>query len=183
MLFNWEERRDQRVLVILTALSFLLLTVAIITVYGSPMEGYELSVYASTPAIFWIAILVCLMTGMFLFHVHHGTGNRLWVVGLFEIIQANFVLISLYLYKGFIHIERTDSMSYVGSAWCGGVSLPPVVMNSYLVLSLLEETAYTNTWAATGKFYPADFYSLSVSSSVNTIYDNIGLTVYARSAP
>jgi hypothetical protein len=58
-----------------------------------------------------------------------------------------------------------------------------VATNSYLVLSLLEEAAYTSTWAATEKFYPADFYNLTVSSSVNTIYNNSGLTIYARSAP
>ncbi|MBI0583761.1 MAG: hypothetical protein ISF22_05980 [Methanomassiliicoccus sp.] len=111
-----EEGTVQRYHLVLAAFSFLLLTAAVITVYDHPMTGYELSVYQSTPLLFWIAIIFCQLTGILLFYKYYGTGTRLWGLGLFEILLSNFVLLTLYLYKGFIYIERTDSMSYVGYA-------------------------------------------------------------------
>lgn len=111
-----EDRRLQRYAVLLSILAFLVLTVAVLVVYGSPMRGYEYSVYGSTPIIFWIAIIFGQLTGILLFYMYYGTGKRLWAVGVFQILLSNFVLMTLYLYKGFIYLERTDSLSYVGYA-------------------------------------------------------------------
>lgn len=111
-----EDRRLQRYAALLSILAFLVLTVAVLVVYDNPMRGYEYSVYGSTPIIFWIAIIFSLLTGILLFYIYYGTGRRLWVVGIFQILLSNFVLMTLYLYKGFIYLERTDSLSYVGYA-------------------------------------------------------------------
>ncbi|GEM_PF-5360182 len=111
-----EDRRLQRYAVLLSITAFLVLTVAVLAVYASPMRGYEYSVYGSAPVIFWIAIIFCQLTGILLFYTYYGTGKRLWTVGIFQILLSNFMLMTLYLYKGFIYLERTDSLSYVGYA-------------------------------------------------------------------
>lgn len=116
MIFDWNGIKGQRFLVLVTAFSFILLTVAIVTVYNAPMTGYEYSVYQSTPFVFWIAIIVGLINGILLFVMNYGKNKAMWGIGLFEILLSNFVLISLYLYRGFIYIERSDSQSYVGYA-------------------------------------------------------------------
>lgn len=48
MILKKEDAGTHRLLVLVATLSFLLLTLAIIAVYLSPMEGYEYSVYEST---------------------------------------------------------------------------------------------------------------------------------------
>ncbi len=111
-----ESKRAHRYLITSAALSFLLLTSAIVTIYNTPMRGYEYSVYASTPFLFWISIIVSLLVGIVLFSVYYGRSRALCSVGLFEILLSNFILISMYLYRGFIYIERSDSQSYVGYA-------------------------------------------------------------------
>lgn len=116
MRFDFEDSRVRSYLKLVTALSFLLLTVAILIVYNAPMTGYEYSVYQSTPTIFWVAIIAGLMTGILLFYLSYGTGSRLWVVGFFEILLTNILLVTVYLYRGFIYLNRLDSLSYIGYA-------------------------------------------------------------------
>jgi hypothetical protein len=111
-----ENRRLQRYVVLISSLGFLALTIAVLAVYSDPMKGYEYSIYNSTPLIFWLSIVFCQLTGILLFYTYYGTRSRLWSVGLFQIILSNFVLMTLYVYKGFIYLERTDSLSYVGYA-------------------------------------------------------------------
>jgi hypothetical protein len=116
MFRDWGEKKVQRYLILASTLSFLLLTVAIVFVYNNPMIGYEFSVYRSSPLIFWIAIIISLIIGILLFYVNYGRNRALWAVGLFQILFSNFIFVTHYLYKGFIYIERFDSLTYVGYA-------------------------------------------------------------------
>lgn len=94
----------------------MLMTVAIICVYLTPMVGYEYSVYQSTPLIFWAATIICLMNGILLFMVSYGRKRGLCAVGLFQMLFAHFALVSLYLYRSFLYLQKADSLSYIGYA-------------------------------------------------------------------
>ena len=115
MSVDFLSKKWRRCLRVSTTLSFLLLTIALLMVNRSPVTGYEYSLYQSTPAVFWVAIIFCLLNGMLLFHSYYGR-SRTWALGLFEILLAQFVFLTLYLYRGFIYIDRFDSQSYVGMA-------------------------------------------------------------------
>ncbi len=116
MILKKEDAGTHRLLVLVATLSFLLLTLAIIAVYLSPMEGYEYSVYESTPLVFWIAIITGLAVGILLFVVYYGKSRAMWGLGLFQILFSNYLLVSFYQVKGFMYIDRFDSMSIVGYA-------------------------------------------------------------------
>jgi hypothetical protein len=116
MRFYFVGKNRHRYLVLVTALSFLLITAALLIVHSSPMTGYEYSVYISTPFIFWVAIIVGLLTGILLFYRYYGTASRMWAIGLFEILLSNMLLVSVYVYRGFIYVDRMDSLSYIGYA-------------------------------------------------------------------
>jgi hypothetical protein len=116
MLTDFGQRKVQRYLTLAMALSFLLMTVAILSVHLDPATGYESSVYWSIPPIFWVAIITCLIVGVLVFHANYGTGRKAWVLGLFEILLAHVVPLTIFLYQGFIYIDRFDSQSYVGYA-------------------------------------------------------------------
>ncbi|MDW5562425.1 MAG: hypothetical protein SA339_04290 [Methanomassiliicoccus sp.] len=98
----------------MAAFSFVLMTLAIISVYNAPMGKYEYSVYQSTPAIFWIAIILGIVSGIATLIFSYGKSRFFFSVGLFQLLITNFVLITLYLYRGFIYLERFDSQTYVG---------------------------------------------------------------------
>lgn len=116
MKIGWDGKRAKRHLVLATALSFMLMTAAIVLVYDAPVAGYEYSVYESTPLIFWIAMIVCLMIGILTFIVFYSRDRRMCGVGLFEVLLTHFVLVSLYLYRGFVYLQKADSLSYIGYA-------------------------------------------------------------------
>jgi hypothetical protein len=140
-----EDRRLQRIVVLLSVLSFAVLTVAILAVYGSPMQGYEYSVYNSTPILFWLAVIFAQLTGILLFYTYYGSGSRLWVIGFLQILFSNFILMTLYLYKGFIYLERTDSLSYVGYA----------------------KDIFDNGYFSTSNFYPLGSIIMSMTGNVS----------------
>jgi hypothetical protein len=140
MLTDFGDRKVQRYLTLAMALSFLLLTVGILSVYSNPGTGYERSVYQSTPVIFWVAIITCLIVGVLVFHANYGTGRKAWVLGLFEILLAHVVPLTIFLYQGFIYIDRFDSQSYVGYARDITIYGHFYVSNFYPAISILTAT-------------------------------------------
>jgi hypothetical protein len=156
-------KRLERLRIIFTTISFLLITVSIVSLYYAPMDGYELSVYASTPAIFWIAMLLGLVNGIYIFVSNYGKAKRLWAIGLCEIVLCNLLLISLYVYRGSFYLERTDSLTYVGYAndiaLHGGIIQSNIYpMFSILMGSLSEVTGLSVI--AVSQILPAVFYTL-----------------------
>ena len=47
-------------------LTFTLYVVGLIAAWNHPIDGYESSIYFSTPLIFWMAAILCLIMGIFL---------------------------------------------------------------------------------------------------------------------
>lgn len=157
------QKNVERLTIIFTAISFLLITFAIFSLYDAPMKGYELSVYASTPAIFWIAMLLGLVNGIFMFIRNFGKTKRFWAIGLFEIILCNLLLISLYVYRGSLYLERTDSLTYVGYA--NDIALHGTIIQSniYPMVSILMGSLSSVTGLSVidvSQMLPAIFYSL-----------------------
>lgn len=113
---DWQEGNVRRGLTVASALAFLLITLALVLAWSDPMTGYEYSVYFSAPPLFWASVIIGALVGVTVFRTYYGTGNRMWVVGLFQLLLSNVVFMTLYLYKGFIYIQRNDSLSYVGYA-------------------------------------------------------------------
>jgi len=99
-----------------TIISFLILSYALLAVADTPTRGYELSIYSSTPIIFWIAIVFGLVNGLFLITSDlYGKMGKMWMVGLFQIVFCNCLVISLYALRGYVCL-RYDPMSSVGLA-------------------------------------------------------------------
>jgi hypothetical protein len=156
-------KRAKRLRIVFTAISFLLITVAIIAIYSAPMKGYELSVYGSTPAIFWIAMILGLGNGIFMFISNFGKSKRLWSIGLFEIIFCNLLLISLYVYRGSFYLERTDSLTYVGYANDIALHGNIIQSNIYPMISILMGSLSSVTGLSiidVSQMLPAVFLSL-----------------------
>jgi hypothetical protein len=157
------ENKGHRLALILTTISFLLITSAIVSIYDAPMKGYELSVYESTPTIFWIAMILGLFNGIFLFVRFFGKSKKYWALGLLEIILCNALLISLYVYRGTFYLERTDSLSYVGYAkelLSQGTLFPSDIYPMISVLMVFIGEITGQSMIIVSQFLPALFYSI-----------------------
>ena len=97
-----------------TSLSFFIICVAIIILAHTPVNGYELSIYQGTPIIFWIAIVAGMINGGLLLLRYYNSGNKLWTVGLLEIVLCHLLIVSVYLLRGSFYLDRGDSLSYIG---------------------------------------------------------------------
>ncbi len=113
-----EDGRWKRATLISTTLSFFILSYALLVLSKYPVEGYELSIYSSTPLIFWIAVIICIFNGIFLITLGvFGKTEKMWVIGMFEILFCNSLVISLYALRGYVlYSGRGDVASYVGMA-------------------------------------------------------------------
>jgi len=101
-----------------SSISFLLVSYALFIVSMNPATGYELSIYTSTPYIFWVAIIIGLFNGiLILFLKMYGKIEKMWIIGIFSIILFNVLVISLYAFRGYIlYLGRGDTAGYVGMA-------------------------------------------------------------------
>jgi hypothetical protein len=98
----------------ITALSFFLISIAVLSLYYTPIKGFEISIYQITSWIFWVPMIFGLINGGLLFFWCYKSNKILWVVGLLEVLLCNAIIISLNGLRGFIYLQRADPLSYVG---------------------------------------------------------------------
>lgn len=100
-----------------TIIFFIILSGALFSLTDFHAKGYELSIYASTPIFFWIAVIFGLIYGILLIALAiYREKDEFARMGIFIIIFCNFVLLTLYALKGYYYLERADTLSYIGYA-------------------------------------------------------------------
>lgn len=101
-----------------TSISFMLISYSLLLVVRKPVIGYEISIYSSTPLIFWISLLFSLINGIFLLLSSISTrSNKQFNLGFFQIIFCNALLVFLPKLKNYTLIMgRGDNADYVGYA-------------------------------------------------------------------
>lgn len=107
-----------RYILLSSSILFLLTTYVLLIVSDNPAKSYEISIYSSTPFIFWFTIIIGLFNGIFIIVLAlYRKIDKIWILGLFEIIFFNILVISLYAIRGYIlYLGRGDTASYVGMA-------------------------------------------------------------------
>ena len=101
-----------------TSISFMLISYSLLLVTRKPVMGYEISIYSSTPLIFWVSLLFSLINGMFLLWSSISTrSSKQFNIGFFQIIFCNALLVLLPKLKNYTLIMgRGDNAAYVGYA-------------------------------------------------------------------
>ncbi len=141
---------------------FLVLSYALLMIANEPITGYELSIYSATPAIFWIAIIFGLFNGLFIIasNLYRKTG-KIWMLGLFQIILCNSLVISLYALRGYVlYLGRGDVSTYVGFAKdiseFGNIGFNLYPITSILISQLNKMTGISNIIIS--KYLPSMFF-------------------------
>lgn len=99
---------------LITAVSFFIISIALLSLYATPVKGYEVSLYQKTPLIVWVALIFGIFNGGLLFYRYYGSRKKLWLIGLFEILLCFIIIMSIYTLRGSIFLAKADSLSYVG---------------------------------------------------------------------
>jgi hypothetical protein len=84
------------ILIFTTVLSFIFITYAIYIISLVPASYYELSIYQSTPIVFWVAVVIGLANGIILIVLRiYDKIGQFWIFGAIELVLCNCLLISL----------------------------------------------------------------------------------------
>jgi len=96
--------KNNRLLKIITILSFLLIIVSLILINRAQSVGYELSIYESTSDFVWLSLMGSIVGGVILI-VHQALikneENNWWRLGFLILILCNFIILGLPAFKGY----------------------------------------------------------------------------------
>jgi len=98
---------------LLTILGFILATVSVFTAHWSDANVYEISIYASTPDVFWVSIVFCFIISLLLSISPHKkenySGNALMFLSF-------AIIIFLPIMRRYHYIGEGDSLTHLGYA-------------------------------------------------------------------
>jgi len=105
-----------RILLISSIISFIMIILGLISLVVTPTQGYEVSIYDSTPIIFWVAVILGLFNAVLVlsYSMDRELKTKFIVIAIMQIILCNILLLSLYALRGYIYLERGDTLSYIG---------------------------------------------------------------------
>jgi len=153
-----------------TTLSFLFLSYALSAIAKAPTTGYEISIYSATPLIFWVTIIIGIFNGISIIVLglyDKIKTTKIIAIGAFEIIFCHFLLLTLYILRGYVYLERADTLSYIGYAkdismhgYFFSYNYYPIIP---ILLSQLNQIANISTLALSG-YLPALFFAFYILS-------------------
>ncbi len=92
------------VIKVIAILCFLLVDIGLIYAHDAPATGYESSIYASTPMILWVSIIIAMICGVsiIVYSVYRNLENRMtWIIGVLLVAFFYVIAISVYQIRGY----------------------------------------------------------------------------------
>ncbi|MBN2239583.1 MAG: hypothetical protein JW712_07405 [Dehalococcoidales bacterium] len=109
--------RSKDWLTILAAGCLVLVSIALLLAHNSPASGYEIDIYASTPRMVWIFIILSFIggTAIILHQVltREYRGSRFWLIGLLVILVARIALLYVPFVRGYYAWDG-DNITHFG---------------------------------------------------------------------
>lgn len=125
---NTSSHRRTRGARLLLTIGFVALTVAILAAYRTPARELELSIYRSTPFLFWAGVGVALLIGVLIAFRAEGPGRVSQGCYLLS-GGAALSIVALPILRGYHFYGRGDSLSHLGwTRMFGAGTLHPVQM-------------------------------------------------------
>ncbi len=105
---------------IISIFCLIIFIIGIIGAWNSPASGYESSIYISTPLVFWISVILCVLVGIIIiisqiYSEHHKiTYNNFIYIGLILIFLAFAAISSLLILRGYVLWAGGDPLTHLG---------------------------------------------------------------------
>jgi hypothetical protein len=108
--------RQQRVSIILLIISFLLLGVSLIITWLNPAVTYEVSIFLSTPKIYWVSLLFSLFIGFFIvIKFNLSDENRIYKNSALLLLFIAFAsFLALWIIRGYYLWCSGDPLTHLG---------------------------------------------------------------------
>jgi hypothetical protein len=90
---------------------FLLISIAVFVAWSNPANSYELSIYNSTPVLFWLLVLTALLIAIVLSSQHYV------LFRFFGIFLGGIAMLTIYalpVIRGYYFVGETDSLRHLG---------------------------------------------------------------------
>ncbi|MCU4743585.1 hypothetical protein [Natronoglomus mannanivorans] len=97
---------------ILISISYFGLFLAYTSANRSPATGYELSIYQSTPLVFWLGVGVTALTSIYLVQTYRG---GVQVSGMVTGLLAIISVVSIPYLRGYFYYGRFDALNHLGT--------------------------------------------------------------------
>jgi hypothetical protein len=97
---------------------FIFITISSLVTFFTPLKGYEISIYESTPYIVWILLLFSILGGVSVivhqvFTKQYKCSN-FWLLGFFLLILCRVILLYIPFIKGY-YTWNGDNISHIGA--------------------------------------------------------------------
>lgn len=103
------DSRFIKIQLLIIIICFIIYEIGVVSAWLNPVMGYELNVYTSTPAIFWFAIIVCMIVGSLAYVTQYNGSTRLSrfvkYSGLCLLIFSSIALASIPFIRGYFGIH------------------------------------------------------------------------------
>lgn len=97
-------------------IGFILITISLLEIFFNPTTTYEISIYTSTPTLFWISITYNVVVSILYLLINlFKKFSKFPLYSYIQIILSNCLVISLFAIKGYYaYLGRGDTLSYAG---------------------------------------------------------------------
>lgn len=111
--------RADQIIKLLSAFCFLAIALSIVAAHDAPAAGYEVSIYNSTPLIFWVVIVGSTIWGLLvvLQQIYSGGHklNNTWMAGFSVVFLSYTAILALYLIRGYGFFNLNgDAATHIG---------------------------------------------------------------------
>lgn len=171
---------------ILTIAYFLVTTWSLLEAYSVQTIGYESSIYTHTPQVFWLSLMYGFILGsaVIIWDIigKKDTSSKLWVLGAFILVYSCFLLLSLFVIRGYYMWDmNADPASHIGvirdlvaNGYFNDTNKYPIMHILMAILSNLANIDIFSLHKFTPLFLPI-LCSLLVYLLVRDIFDDINV--------
>jgi hypothetical protein len=103
---------------IITIICLIFISISIWLIKSSPTTGYESSIYKSTPIFVWVILILCIICGIaiVILSLTKEYVKGTWIYGFILILICDFIILSLYILKGYYLWDAMGDLGFHISA-------------------------------------------------------------------
>ena len=159
----------RRTCLIIAIICLVLLAAALLIAHNAPATGYELSIYASTPVLVWVFLILACAGGVFLIlhqvTTEHNERSRIWLVGFLVLLLAHVSLLYVPYVRGYVSWQG-DNISHWGQ-------IKDIVSTGHFA----EGNAYPVTHTLLAQVVSVTGLPLSTVADLSTCFLSVGFVL------
>ena len=130
----------------ITAVGFVAIGIGILVARGDPATGFEMSIYAGTPNLFWACVCAALFASVLI--VFANPNRKVLATAAVLAGTAMTAIVSVPIIRGYHYVGRADSLSHLGTAIDLNAGLLPMTESRYPAVHTIGSVLHDATGLA-----------------------------------